>query len=374
MTGRFPPWRVASAVVVIVLLGVCAVALTVRGSPVARFTADRLKSADPAQRAHPVARPRSSPEARRLLAQAATAARDTAYSGVQVSDWWGPAGMSSSQLDVWHRPGAGIVARSLAPPDDGTDAQLYTPGSGDPVVAMAMSVKQVDLLLANYQVKYAGAGSAGGRSAQVISVVRPGGRLAAKFWLDAATKLPLRRELFDTNAHLVSEISLIDLKLGAGAVAGMPAAQGEPWTRQLGTSAIRLLQSKGWPVPPRLAGSLRLFAASEAVNSAGLVVDTSYSDGLSVISLFVERGHLPKSMAGWQQVKLDDHRVFTSDPDDRSIAWTSNGFVFTMISDASASTVRQAFAAALADSRAPGFWVRLGRGFKRLASLANLFR
>ncbi len=358
-----------------ILLGACAVAFTLRGSPVARFTTDRLKPAEPPS--HPAdraTRPTSSPEARRLLTQAAAAANDTSYSGIQVSDWWGPAGMSSSQLDVWHRPGSGIVARTLAPPDDGTDTQLYSPGSGDPVVAMAISVKQVDLLLANYEVKYTGAGTAGGRPAQVISVVRPGGRLAARFWLDEATKLPLRREMFDTSAHLVSDIRLIDLKLGAAAVAQMPAAQAQPWTRQLGASAIRLLQRKGWPLPVRLTGGLRLFAASEAVNSAGLVVDTSYSDGLSVISLFVERGHLAGGMGGWQAVKLDGHKVFTSDPDDRSIAWGSGGFVFTMISDAPVSTVRQAFAAALADSRAPDFWVRLGRGFKRLASLANLFR
>jgi outer membrane lipoprotein-sorting protein len=372
--GRFPPWRIASAIVVMILLGACAVAFTLHGSPVARFTADRLKSDPPRRSADRGLRPSSSPEARRLLTQAAAAADDVSYSGIQVSDWWGPAGMSSSQLDVWHRPGAGIVARTLAPPEDGTDTQLYSPGSGDPVVAMAMSVRQVDLLLENYDVKYTGAGSAGGRSAQVISVVRPGGRLAARFWLDEATKLPLRRELFDADTHLVSDIRLIDLKIGASAVAEMPAAQAQPWTRQLGARAIRLLQGKGWPVPPRLAGGLRLFAASEAVNSAGLVVDTSYSDGLSVISLFVERGHLPKVMGGWLELKLDGHRVFSSDPDDRSIAWGSGGFVFTMISDAPVSTVREAFAAALADSRSPDFWVRLGRGFKRLASLANLFR
>lgn len=372
MTGRLPPWRVAAAAVVIVLLGACAVAFTLRGSPVARFTAERVKSADPPP-GRSAAR-QSSPQARSLLTEAAAAASHIAYSGIQVSDWWGPAGMSSSQLNVWHRPGAGIVARSLAPPDDGTDAQLYSPGSGDPVVAMAISAKQVRLLLENYRVTYAGAGSAGGRSAQVISVVRRGGKLAAKFWLDTATKLPLRREVFDSGAHLVSDIRLIHLKLGAKAVAGMPAAQPEPRTRQLGTGAVGLLQGKGWPVPPRLTGGLRLFAASEAVNPAGLVVDTCYSDGLSVISLFVERGHLPRAMGGWQQVNLDGHKVFRSDPDDRSIAWTSGGFTFTMISDAPTATVRQALGAALADSRTPDFWARLGRGFKRLASLANLFR
>ncbi len=53
------------------------------------------------------------------------------------------------------------------------------------------------------------------------------GRLAARFWLDTATKLPLRRETYDRRAQLVSEDVFMSLKLGSPAARG-GAAQHAP--------------------------------------------------------------------------------------------------------------------------------------------------
>jgi sigma-E factor negative regulatory protein RseB len=376
VSGRHSAWRVASAIIALILLGACAAALTLRHSPAGgRTAADQPDSADPPSggSAGAAALTASGQLAERLMTQATTAAGDTAYSGVQVSNWWGPSGLSSSSLDVWHRPGGGMVAQAVADPSDAPGIQLPWFGSGDPVSAMTMSGKQLRLLLENYQLKYAGRGSASGRSAQVISVVGADGKLVARFWLDCRTKLPLRREVFDSGTHLISDIRLVDLKLGAGALAGMPAAEAQPWTRQLDGDAIRALRRSGWPVPQRLAGLMRLFAASEADNADGLVVDASYSDGLLVISLFVQRGQLPGTLPGWQRVAIDGHHAYTSETDERTIAWSSGGFVFTMIADAPPGTVDQAVVA-LAGSGSTDFWTRIGRGFRRLASLANLFR
>ena len=55
----------------------------------------------------------------------------------------------------------------------------------------------VRLLEAHYIVAYAGPGSADNRPAQVVEAWRDDGSLAARFWLDDATKLPLEREVFD---------------------------------------------------------------------------------------------------------------------------------------------------------------------------------
>jgi sigma-E factor negative regulatory protein RseB len=300
------------------------------------------------------------------MALAATAASDTAYSGVQVSQWWGPSGASSSLIDVWHRPGAGIVAQAVMAP------HRWSAGAGDPVVTLTMTDKQLKLLLTNYQVEYAGPGWASGRPAEVILVRRPGGRLVARFWLDRLTKLPLRREIF-SHAHLISNVSLVHLKLGAQAVARMPHAIARPWARRLDEQAVVALRRRGWPVPQRLAGVMRLFGASEAHGATGPVIDMSYSDGLSIISLFVQRGVLPPVMRGWVRVAIDGHHAFTSDPDDRTISWSGSGFVFTMIADAPATTVDQAVES-LAGNHAPGFWTRMDRGIGRLVTLVKLFR
>lgn len=369
-------WRVVCAAIAMVLLGACAVAVTLwHGQTIGRLTADKAAPTDPPPRntGGAATLPRSAPLAKRLMTQAAAAAADTSYSGVQVSDWWGPAGMSASSLDVWHRPGSGIVAQAVAEPSDGPGIHLPWSGSGDPVSTITMSDKQLSLLLEDYQLKYSGTGAASGRPAEVISVLGAKGKLAARFWLDSRTKLPLRREIFGSHAHLVSETKLVDLKLGSAALAGMPAAEAQPWAGQLNARALGQLRDSGWPVPRQLAGQMRLFAASETENSSGQVIDASYSDGLSVISLFVQHGALPGTLQGWRQVVVDGHHAYANGADQHVIAWSSGGFVFTMIADAPSGTIDQALGTLVGSSSA-SFWTRMGRGFRRLASLANLFR
>ena len=111
-----------------------------------------------------------------------------------------------------------------------------------------------------------------------------------RFWLDAATKLPLRREIFDSHARMISEDAFIDLDLGPASGSGMPAAGARPWTGQLDSAGLAALRAQGWPLPASLPGQLTLFAASQTSTQSGKVVDLSYSDGLSVVSLFLQRG------------------------------------------------------------------------------------
>ena len=55
------------------------------------------------------------------------------------------------------------------------------------------------------------------------------------------------------------------------------------------------------------------------------------------------------------------------------LAWSADGYVYTVISDAPASTVAQAVRRLPHDSP-PGFWDRIGRGLHRIMSWANPFR
>ena len=93
-----------------------------------------------------------------------------------------------------------------------------------------------------------------------------------------------------------------------------------------------------------------------------------------MISLFVQRGQLPAHLAGWKRIGIAGHDdVYAIDPDGQTIAWSGDGYVFTLLADAPAATVDQAIAA-LPRGGQPGFWGRLGRGFRRLATMANPFR
>ena len=93
-----------------------------------------------------------------------------------------------------------------------------------------------------------------------------------------------------------------------------------------------------------------------------------------MISLFLQRGHLPPAMNGWQQVAVRGQQVYAADPDQRSVAWSAHGFVYTMIADAPAQTVDEAVSALPHTGKADGFFGRMARGFRRLASWLNPFR
>ena len=102
-------------------------------------------------------------------------------------------------------------------------------------------------------------------------------------------------------------------------------------------------------------------------------MDLAYSDGLSVISLFVQRGHLPARLNGWSQVAMRGVRVYEATPDQRSVAWSARGFVYTLIADAPDQTLDQVVGV-LPHNAGPGFVGRMGRGLGRLISWLNPFR
>ena len=129
------------------------------------------------------------------------------------------------------------------------------------------------------------------------------------------------------------------------------------------------LNKQGWQLPVSLPGGLPLYSAARSTTAGGQVLDLRYSDGLSVVSLFVQRGMLAQRPAGWQQVTLPGHQVYAAG---HSIIWAAGGFVYTMLADAPPRVVSQVVAS-LPQNTAPGFFGRIMRGFRRLAAVADPF-
>ena len=322
----------------------------------------------------------------RLLAQAARAAIVTSYQGEEVVTRWSQ-GSSGSVLvsDIWHVSGGQTVTQTL---DAGasSSSQPYLSSDDDgraPEGVLGVTIPLVQLLETHYIMAYAGTGWADDRTAQVVEARRADGSLAARFWLDDATKLPLEREVFDTAAHVISRDVFINVRFvkqgSASAGAGAPAPASAPadpqglWTDPLSQAQLLALRARGWLVPAQMPGGLSLYTGAETEASAGTVLDLGYSDGLSVISVFEQRGHLPASLAGWQKISVAGQAVFVAEPDQRSLTWSGRGMVYTVVADAPAQTV-DAVVGALPHDRPPGFWKRMSRGLVRLASWVNPFR
>ena len=319
----------------------------------------------------------------RLLSEAASACRRVSYQGVQLTAWSGPGASWTSVVNVWHQRGHQTLIQtaslpgaarpryqgSIADPDgDGDDADQR-----DPEGILTMTPQMVALLAENYQVAVAGLGQVAGRPARELVLRHRNGRVAARVWVDTATKLPLRRETYDDSARMVSQDVFVSLRLGSPAVASAPRSAAVPGGKQLAGAQLARLRAAGWPLPAQLPGQLSLVRASETSSPAGSVMDLAYSDGLSVISLFVQRGHLPAQLNGWSQVAVRGVRVYEAAPDQRSVAWSARGFVYTLIADAPDQTLDQVVGV-LPHSARTGFLGRMGRGLGRVISWLNPFR
>ncbi len=374
-------WRRVRPVVVVVgvTLGAIAVLVIVAGSvmPGASRTAPRKTLAsrsfgrplpiDLASVRHGIS----------LMTGAVAACRGVTYSGVQMVAWWGAGDTTSYLIGVWHQSGELEVAEGVGSAGGSTPpGSIAQPGTAAARHAAAgvlsVSPWMLNLLRANYLIQYAGASTAIGRSARVIAIRRHDGSLAARFWLDRLTGLPLRREMFDQSGHLVNEGTFIDLKFGDSAVVPAPSSAAQPWSTQPTMSNLGRLRREGWPVPATLAGDMSLVSVSRESARTGSVVDASYSDGLSVVSVFMQRGELAGVLPGWNVAQVRGVNVYSSEPDQRSLAWSADGLVYTVISDAPQTAV-DLVVTQLPHDRDLGFWQRVSHGSARIGSWLNPF-
>jgi sigma-E factor negative regulatory protein RseB len=311
-----------------------------------------------------------------MLDKAAEAGLATSYQGTELVSQTELDGGVSTVSQVWHQADGGTVVQSsdgsTAPADVGADLDTASPEG-----VFGVTKALVSMLGEHYVAVYGGRGSVVGRAAAVVELYRLDGSLAATYWLDKRTMVTLRRELFDTSERVISQDAFTRVRFGTrpgqpvtGAAWQAPTTTQSAWAAAASPAKfLTSLASAGWQLPGSLAGNLPLYRAASGSTASGEVVDLEYSDGLYDVSLFVERGSLAPDMSGWQRVAVDGQLAYASG---HSVTWAGSGFVYTVIADAPPKTVT-AFVAAIPRDGSPGVLGRLGRGFGRLAQMADPF-
>ena len=312
----------------------------------------------------------------RLLAMAADAGLRTSYQGTELISQSGPGGRVEMVSQVWHTGGGPTMVQT----SDGVSSPASSAGVSDsPEGVFGITKSLVALIGKHYVAVYRGAGTAGGRPAAVVELYRFDGSLAALYWLDKQTTVPLRRQLFDTAENVISEDSFTRIQFGAFTgprftdvaqrQSSLPAPQA--WVAAASPARfVAALSGRGWPLPVTLPGGLPLYAAASTEMAGRDVADLEYSDGLYVVSLFVQRGTLAPDMPGWQPVRMAGSQAYVSG---HSVTWTAGGLVYTVIADAPTQTVSEVVGT-LTPGGSPGLLGRLLRGFDRLGRLLNPFR
>lgn len=337
-------------------------------------------------RARPLTIAASPPEeedALALLAKAHQQAGGVPYQGVRFLSAWTAAGATTLMVHVEHRPGRGTLVRVL-----GTNAKRPSMMYGQHARSGARGLTDVtlDLLAQHYAVTIAGKGSVAGRSAYVVEARRGDGSLAARFWLDHQTTLMLRREVRGPQGHIVRTSAFIELNVGASArLAGdsrwerrgpeRPPFMPHPWQQRLQQVELATLRSQGWTIPGSLPGGLALVDARRGVIGGREVLHLSYSDGLSMVSLFVQRGRLAtRKLDNWRKSVLEGCCVvYRQHTIPRRVVWAGSEQTYTVVADAPPHVVKEVVAALPHADRSRGFLGRMSRGFTQLGTWLNPF-
>jgi MucB/RseB N-terminal domain len=298
------------------------------------------------------------------------------FTGTEVVSAWTTAGATTRVLDVVQRPGGlrSLTARAAgaarpasvlrAPsgpnaPSPPTGSSLAA-GPGGPVASSSplrredglavLSSRALSALAARYQVQGDGTDEVAGRPAVVVQALS-GGREISRIWLDRATGLLLRQDVFDRSGRLYRRAAFTELHLApasstlTGPVATAPAT-GSP--SAVGPEELARLRAEGWPCPVALGeGFILLDARREPGTAESAPLHLTYGDGLSAVSVFLQPGRLAADhLAG-----LDARRwgrggdVFVRDGWPQVVVWQGGSTVITVVADADEGRLREVLTA-----------------------------
>jgi sigma-E factor negative regulatory protein RseB len=314
-------------------------------------------------------------QAVKLLARAERAPRSTPYSGVQFVSSWGSRGTASLMVQVAHWPAKGTAVR-FGNATSGAKSEVFQGDPGDASGGAAQAGSgPLGLVARNYEVFREGPGSVAGRRADIVVAYRPqDGSLAARFWLDQATGLLLRREVY-SRGWTVRASAFVDVTVGRVAYpAHLPPKLPDSGTRQVTSARLSELRAAGWHCPDQLPLGLHLYDARETADPAGPIVHLSYSDGLSTVSVFEQRGHLDRGKLGdYREEQIGAGRVYARAGVPLRLTWSARGTVFSVLADAPDETVQAVVEALPHEEESDGFFGRARRGFGRFVSWLNPF-
>ena len=319
-------------------------------------------------------------DAAAMLEQAWSRSRSGTYHGVQLV----MVDNLTHYVGVSHVPGHTY----LYPVNAGVPSQVYD-SADDDAASDQLSKDPLALLKAHYRLSLVGTDEVLGRAARVIEASTADGRVAARFWVDAASCLLVRRDTYDAHQNAYTHVQYTELDTSgpdpalltvrataaSSAGAGSAAAGGAQDAQRL-----KRLTAAGWWARPTLPGELTLYDVREIPGSAGTVLHLSYSDGISTVSVFEQRGRLAGGTlpAGWSStVLLGGRRVVRADGVPLRVAWQAHQLVVAVIADVPPASL-PSIVAALPYGAAPaghGMVVgRLSRGLHRIGSMLDPLR
>jgi sigma-E factor negative regulatory protein RseB len=313
--------------------------------------------------------------AARWLTRAARAERGRSYAGTQYVCAWHGDTSASYIVDLEHRPGEGTIARvhaSAGGPVNAVYEAEPVPKTVDPLTIPSIGTGPLDLLRSNYELTV---GPSPTGQVEIVARRTADGSVAGRFWIDRSSGLLVRREVIDAAGRLARASAFVSLEVGPVA---MPAARPSPEPTASGDvldpAALDALRGASWVLPATLPAGMVLYDARQTSIDGADVVHLGYSDGISTMSVFVQRGHLDTGEFGqWQRWDLGGPVYVRADGLSERMAWDGHGHVYTVVSDAPGSVVDSAVETLPHGTDHAGITGRIGHGLSRLGGWVNPF-
>ncbi|MBA2560716.1 MAG: hypothetical protein H0V07_12710 [Propionibacteriales bacterium] len=308
------------------------------------------------------------PRAVAELQRAVDAPKRYAYDGTRLIQTFGAGTSSTMTIDVAHAPGQGTSFGAVNARPEVTATFI---AQRDAVTSGSLSAGPLALLLDAYDIAIVASGSVLGRPVTVVAASRDG-VVDARFWIDDATGLLLRRETFD-GQRLARFTGFTAVRVSRnGFLTHLPPEFDAPVSTRVSMTAVAALNDTGWTCPGQLPGDFSL-TGLEHLEGAGDVMRASYSDGLSTVSLFEQRGALdPAPLVGLSETGVAGSDVYVDYGFPTVAVWESGDLVYTVVTDAP-HDIAAGIVAGLPHASRPPPTVgdRLSTGLGRLGSLLD---
>jgi negative regulator of sigma E activity len=277
--------------------------------------------------------------AQAMMQRAADAAHSVSYSGRQSFMAHRNGGVIVAQVDVDARAGQGSQVKV----NNQTGQQLHKGFTPALISSRVVDDELLDLLERNYRLSGTHGASVAGRASTVVMATRDGSNfVAARWWIDDATGIVLWQETYDTSGSvdLSFGFTSVSVSRGDSILEHLPPRLAVPRTStSLTLSSATELSASGWSCVRHLAGLSLVRIRSDRAGNPD-TVHLVYSDGLTAMSVFEQRGRLTVVPEGSQwDAALGAHvRRGAS-----SVAtWQSGEMVFTVVTDGSTSLLAEA--------------------------------
>jgi sigma-E factor negative regulatory protein RseB len=355
------------------------------GSSTSAATSTREATSTASAAVAPLTRQGAGPAGLSWLVRACRASSTVPFSGVQRVRVHRVGGDRTSMVDVAHVPGSGV---RLTVRGDGTrPTTTFVGQSAGPSLLPSLDEAALARISSRYRATAPMAGVAvAGRATEVVELRRTTGpavgSVAARFWLDRQTFLPLQREVLDGAGRVQQVSSYISITYRRPVPSGRIATVvGTSTDGGRGVTAAQLdgFRHSGWVAPGQLPEGFDLVDArmrgtgSALGQTPPLVLQLAYTDGISVVSLFEQRGRLdPGPLTGWDRQRRGHGVVYADRGTPRRMIWSADGRVFTLISD-DPGVADSVTTALPRPSAPPGVAARLRHGLDRLVSWFDPF-